>query len=315
MASFDVVNYSLRPSKSIQRQIVFDGIRILQFRLCLSDMVYIGFGSVWFIDFVMAHKLLDIKNMISMESDDIGYRRAVFNKPYATVDVRHGHSSCLLAELYDDSHFSTRPWVIWLDSDHDLDEALRDDIRLVIERSPANTIFLVTFNGNDRSYGGPSLERVTRLRNLLGDVVPDDLPRARCKGDNMQETLADLTIDFMKSIEAESARLEGFEPAFRIIYKDAASMVTVGGIMPSPEKSDDAKSVIGMETWKCCPEERIVAPLLTIRETNTLQSLLPRVDDLSRNIVQNQGFDLQDGQIESFQKYYREYPTFAQIIS
>ena len=315
MASFDVVNYSLRPSKSIQRQIVFDGIRTLQFRLCLSDMVYIGFGSIWFIDFVMAHKLLDIKNMISMESDDIGYRRAVFNKPYATVDVRHGHSSHLLAELYDDSHFSIRPWVIWLDSDHDLDETLRDDIRLVIERSPANTVFLVTFNGNDRSYGGPPLERVTRLRHLLGDVVPDDLPRARCKGDNMQETLADLTIDFMKSIGTESARLEGFEPAFRIIYKDAASMVTVGGIMLSPEKSDDAKSVIGMETWKCCPEGRIVAPLLTIRETNTLQSLLPRVDDLSRNIVQNQGFDLQDGQIESFQKYYREYPTFAQIIS
>ena len=314
MASFDVVNYSLRPSKNIQRQIVFDGIRTLKSRLGLSNMVYVGFGSIWFIDFVMAHKLLDIEDMISMESDEIGYRRAAFNKPYATVRVCHGHSSELLTKLYNDSNFSVRPWVVWLDYDGYLDEALRDDIRSVIEKSPSNTVFLITFNGNETRYGRPP-ERTTRLRELLGDVVPDDLSRVKCKGDNMQETLADLTIDFMKSIGAESARPGGFEPAFRIIYKDNSPMVTVGGIMSSIEKSDAAKSVIGTETWKCRPEMRIVAPLLTIRETTTLQSLLPSADGLSRNIVRAKGFDLEDGQIESFRKYYREYPTFAQIIS
>lgn len=313
MASFDVVNYSLRPSKSIQRQIVFDGIHTLKSRLGLSNMVYVGFGSIWFIDFVMAHKVLDIEDMVSMESDDIGYRRAAFNKPYATVHVRHGHSSRLLAELYDDGNFSVRPWVVWLDYDHYLDEALRDDIRSVIERSPANTVFLITFNGNDRDYGRRPPERATRLRDLLGDVVPDGLSLARYKGDSMQETLANLTIDFMKSIGAESARPGGFQPAFRIIYKDISPMVTVGGIMPSLEKSNDAENIIGVETWKCRPERRIVAPLLTIRETVTLQSLLPRAD-LSRDIVQNYGFDLEESQIESFQRYYREYPTFAQIV-
>ena len=313
MASFDVVNYSLRPSKSIQRQIVFNGIRMLKSQLNLSNMIYIGFGSVWFIDFVMAHKLLDIEDMVSMEKEEIGYRRAVFNRPYATVRVCHGHSSDLLAKLYDDKDFSRRPWVVWLDSDNHLEEELRDDIRSIIETSPANTVFLVTFNGKDTRYGSPS-ERTTRLRDLLGNVVPDELPRARCKGDKMQETLADLTIDFMKSIGAEFARPGGFEPAFRMIYKDASPMVTVGGIMPSPEKSNDAESVIGSKTWKCRPERRIVAPLLTFREAVTLQSLLPRVDNLSRNIVQNNGFDLEDSQIESFQKYYREYPIFAQIV-
>ena len=314
MASFDVVNYSLRPSKHIQRQIVFDGIRTLKSQLRLSNMVYVGFGSIWFIDFVMAHKLLDIEDMVSMESDDIGYRRAVFNKPYATVHVRHGYSSCLLAELYDDGNFSLRPWVVWLDSDNHLDEALRDDIRSVIERSPANTVFLTTFNGRENRYGRLP-ERADRLRDLLGNVVPDGLSGKRCKGDSMQETLADLTIDFMKSVGAGSARPGGFRPAFRIIYKDDSPMVTVGGIMPSPEKFDDVENAIDEETWKCRPERRIVAPLLTIRETATLQSLLPRVDGLSRNIVRVQGFDLEDGQIESFQRYYREYPTFAQIIS
>ena len=315
MSSFNVVNYSLRPSKSIQRQIVFDGVRTLKSRLGLSNMVYVGFGSIWFIDFVMAHKLLDIDDMISMESDEIGYQRATFNKPYATVHVYRGHSSKLLIKLYNDSNFFNRPWVVWLDCDDHLNEALTDDIRSVIERSPPDTIFLITFNGHERNYGRRPPERVARLRDLLGDIVPDELSGNQCKGENMQETLADLTIDFMKSIGVESGRSGGFEPAFRIIYKDVSPMITVGGIMPSPEKSSEAKSIVGVESWKCRPERCIVAPLLTIRETAVLQSLLPRNDDLSRNTVQEQGFDLEDGQIESFQRYYREYPTFAQIVS
>jgi len=44
MPSFDAVNYSLRPSKSIQRQIIFEGVRLLQGKLNLRRLAYIGFG-------------------------------------------------------------------------------------------------------------------------------------------------------------------------------------------------------------------------------------------------------------------------------
>ena len=314
MASFDIVNYSLRPSKNIQRQIVFDGIRILKSELQLADMVYVGLGSIWFTDFLMAHKSLDIRDMVSMESDEIGYARAVFNKPYATVHVHQGHSSQVLAELYEDENICNRPWVVWLDYDVHLDEVLIDDIRSVIENSPENTVFLVTFNGRDNRYGHAD-DRTSRLRDLLGTVVPEELPREQCKGGRMQDTLADLTLDFMKSIVADSSRPGGFNPAFRTIYKDTSPMVTVGGFMPSPEKSHIAKRVIDEKTLKCRPEGRIVAPLLTIREAATLRSLLPTADRLSREIVRSNGFDLEDDQIETFQKYYREYPIFAQIVS
>jgi len=36
MPSFDAINYSLRPSKSIQRQLVFNGVRMLQSHLHLE---------------------------------------------------------------------------------------------------------------------------------------------------------------------------------------------------------------------------------------------------------------------------------------
>ncbi|MCY4398209.1 MAG: hypothetical protein OXE96_02540 [Gemmatimonadetes bacterium] len=314
MASFDIVNYSLRPSKGIQRQIIFDGIRMLKSRLELSDMIYVGLGSIWFSDFVQAHKSLDIRRMVSIEADDTGYCRARFNKPYATVQVRHGHSSAVLAELHDDDDCQAHPWVVWLDYDGRLSEAMVGDIRAVIERSPSDTILLTTFKARATSYGRPE-QRKERLRDLLGDVVPDDLSKAGCKGDRMQETLADLVTDFMKAIGVESARPGGFIPAFRIIYKDTMEMVTVGGIVPAPGNVSSATDVISDERWRCRPQRRIVAPLLTIREAVTLLSLLPRDDELTREQVRVSGFDLEQEQIEAFERYYREYPMFAQIVA
>ena len=61
MPSFDVVNYSLRPNKSIQRTIVFEAVSILQGWLRLENLLYIGFGSIWFTDFQLAHKFLRVK--------------------------------------------------------------------------------------------------------------------------------------------------------------------------------------------------------------------------------------------------------------
>ena len=55
MASFDSVNYSIRPSKSVQRGIVFQGLRRIFDVMDLGNTIYVGFGSIWFTDFVQAH--------------------------------------------------------------------------------------------------------------------------------------------------------------------------------------------------------------------------------------------------------------------
>ena len=317
MSSFDVVNYSLRPSKSIQRQIVFDGINILASRLDLnlSQFIYIGLGSIWFTDFVMAHKLLGIKDMISMEEDSIGYKRACFNTPYATVSVLKGSSYTILPTLFNDENISQRPWLIWLDYDSEFGEELRDDTRDVIKSAPDNTLFLITFNGNETRYGYPK-ERPERLQQLFEEVVPYDLSMNRCKGTRMQRTLADFAIAFMQSVAASSTRPDGFIPAFRVIYKDSATMVTAGGFLTSsPQLADEVQKIVKEADWKCRPKETIVAPHLTIREAVTLQSKLPNSKGLSRKIVQSLGFDLEDQQIKIYEKYYREYPSFAQIIT
>lgn len=308
------INYSLRPSKNIQRQIMFDGVRILKNHLDLDQMIYVGFGSIWFTDFVLAHKLLGIYDMLSIECNDIRYRRAVFNAPYATVRVYRGLSSEVLPDLYKDASFSGRPWMIWLDYDYDFNEQVREDARSVVENAPANSILLITFNAHEMKYGKAS-DRPDRLRSIFKDVAPDDLSKDACKDQRMQETLADLALAFMKSVAAELARPGGFIPAFRAIYKDTTPMVTVGGILPSRGAARVASDVVATDDWPCFPKQPIIAPHLTLREAVLLQAQLPRSQRLSREFVQSLGFDLEDEQIQAFERYYRQYPAFAQILA
>ncbi len=314
MPSFDFVNYSIRPSKTIQRYIVFEGIRQLQQNLDLENLAYIGFGSIWFTDFVSAHKILHIDDMVSIEGDDIGFSRAVFNSPYATIRVRHGSSSEVLPTLYDDDVLKGRPWLVWFDYDYEFNESVRDDVRSLIENAHANSIVIVTFNGQDRRYG-TAPDRARRLRDLFGAVVPEELRREDCQGEQMHETLANLALDFMRSAAADISRPGGLVPAFRVIYRDSSPMITVGGILPAKGAIRIAANVVNLATWPCCPAKPIVAPHLTMREAAMLQSKLPSVEQLSREIVRSLGFDLEVGQIETFQSYYKQYPTFAQILA
>ena len=314
MASFDLVNYSLRASKGIQRQLVFEGVRKLQTQLDLERLVYIGYGSIWFTDFVLAHRLLEIDDMVSMESDDVGFRRAMFNSPYSTVRVLHGTSSALLPTLYTDESLQARPWLVWLDSDNGFDEALKADVASVVENAPSNTVLLITFNGHEMKYGAAP-DRPKRLQDLFGAAVPDNLSKKACKDERMQETLADFALAYIQSAANDLARSGGFVPAFRIIYRDNAPMISVGGILPSRGAARIAASLVSELSWKCRPAKPITAPNLTLREVSVLQSRLPNPAPLDRLAVQALGFDLEEAQLEVFQAYYRQYPSFAQIVA
>lgn len=314
MPSFDVINYSLRPSKSIQRQLVFEGARKIGAILGYDKPFYVGFGSIWFTDFVMAHKLLDIDDMVSIEGNAVGYMRAKFNSPYATVRVFEGLSHEILPELLNDAAWSRRPWMIWLDYDREFTEEMGDDIRLLAEKAPEDSILLVTFAGNEMKYGQAS-DRPKRLQQLFGSLVPDDLPVRACRDERMHSTLATFGLQFMQTAAADYSRSGGFIPAFQLIYKDGAPMVTIGGILPRKERREAIEALVNHANWPCRPDKPIVAPHLTIKEATMLQSQLPRDQKLSRELVQQLGFDLEDEHIEVFERYYRQYPAFAQIVA
>lgn len=314
MPSFDAVNYSLRPNKTIQRGLVFDGLRVLSTGMPWKDAVYVGFGSIWFTDFVMAHKRLGVNRMISIEANEIGYRRASYNRPFRTVDVRMGLSFDLIPEFYEDEDLSSRPWLVWLDYDSELTEDILAELRGLVERAPDDSVMVITVDASEKHYGKDPAERADRLRALLGEAVPQTLGKEATRGgDALSATLADSLQSFLSNAAQSVARGGGFVPAFRLPYRDKAAMATVGGLLPSPARRPFCLDAVSKPEWEGRADRTIVAPHLTLKELAVLQAQLPDAGRLDRTAVQALGFDLGEEQIEVFRRYYKYYPAFAQI--
>lgn len=66
--SFKQFHYGLRPSKQIERKIMIEVfLRLSKEGYNISDYTYLGFGSVYYVDFVMFHKYLFMEEMICVE--------------------------------------------------------------------------------------------------------------------------------------------------------------------------------------------------------------------------------------------------------
>ena len=97
VGSWKKVNYQLRPAKQLERRIMLDTfIAMAQCGFRLRKYKYIGFGSIFFYDFVLFHKLLGIDKMLSIEHDYEAESRVQFNKPFRDVEIKMGRSDEIL---------------------------------------------------------------------------------------------------------------------------------------------------------------------------------------------------------------------------
>ena len=313
MSSTNIVNFSLRHNKCIERAITFDCINMVMNQFDIRDAVYIGFGSLWFEDFIMAHRLLGIQTMISVEYHPIIFKRAQYNRPYRTVEVLEGYSADVIPSLLDRSELSDRSWVVWLDHDSEMTEAKLDELVELIRTLPPSSFLLTTFSAMGSKYGKVA-ERPERIRRLFGDAAPEVIDQGDCKKeDRLAQILSQSTEDMLLSKAVQSARRGSFVPAVNITYKDSVPMVTVGGFLPSEENHDAARTLVAQPTWPGRVSRLIEAPPLTTKEVQALQSRLPSDAALVRKDVVDMGFDLEDTQLASYVHHYLRYPQFAQV--
>src|SRR4051794_34072109 len=86
--SFNKFNYWLRPSKQVERKILIEKLlRLAQNGYDIPKYTYLGFGSVYYVDFIMFHKFLFIEKMECIEHGKIP-RRMRFNKPYKFITLK-----------------------------------------------------------------------------------------------------------------------------------------------------------------------------------------------------------------------------------
>jgi hypothetical protein len=301
------INYSLRPNKFVERRLVFDALK----RLSASfggPYRYYGFGSFWFTDFMLAHRTLGIRSMVSMEHKDS--KRALANRPLSSIRVRAGRSTKVLPK----AGLHLERAVVWLDYDGKLDPSVFEDINTCCERVRSGSVVLITLNAfaprskdNDRE----------KYKELLGDLMPDPVPDGYFQEapDRFPARLAEVVLAVFRRALADRPNMN-LRPLFNFFYEDGAPMITVGVAIVS--KRDDMKfTASGVTKALGATEEQqcvIAVPILTTREKLALDTLLPRSKPLSVRTARRRGVVLDSTAINSYLRYYLQYPVFAEIL-
>ena len=321
MASADYINFATRPNKAVERKVVFDGLLQLARKLPFAEYRYIGFGALWFVDFVMAHHRLSIQDMVSIEGDDYVASRAEFNRPFACVSVEHGESETVLPQL----QLEEKRALVWLDYDTSLDGPVLRDLATLCQRVPLGSVLMVTINAHkgslpDADGEGMPLEGLEeRLRHVAGDLIPTPLPMRATQRSEYPAFLAGVLFRHIRRRLRRAGRETAHVvPVFNIVYADNAPMTTIGVVVADDDGSAEVRGVISDGSGGPFADENsqlvIDVPPLTYREKMALDQLLPRDDPPPEDMLQKLGFRLKPSQVRAYHRFYRYYPTFGELI-
>jgi hypothetical protein len=336
--SFERFDYLLRTNKHIERKLVFDVLHAASRKIRFTSHWYLGFGSMWFGDFRLAHRLLGIDKLVSMEHGDYA-PRAKFNRPFASVEVEAGESGAIMARLGDEAW--SRPVVAWLDYDGHLNSDIVRDLDLLLGRAQPNSAIVVTVNGARGTYrvrrpGGATVRADTSVGVVEAFLGSGSVPTkyepqqnaAGAYGDvaeaQFPQFLTEALAAFMAHRVVASAReVDGsrltFVPLYRLHHRDGADMVTVGGALATAE---------GAAVWREClcshpilAEPGGVATYssldlipITVKEKIALDECLPDPGDGSNFLAAARaaGLEIHDDEIAKYRKFYRHFPVFVE---
>lgn len=315
MPSFDAVNYAIRPNKNVERKLVFSSLRELDRRFDLSGHRYIGLGSVWFVDFVLAHKSLGIADMVSIESDPIGHRRAEFNRPLSCIQVELGETSAVLPDI----DYEDKPSLLWLDYDSGIGGPVLQDIANVLPKLLPGSIFVVTLSAKkddlpSQDVAGETISPEHALRQVAGDLVPPVVPLQRFRKTDYPRLVAEIVSNQFQSIALKTRGEGTWVEMFDIEYNDSTPMVTLGGFVSTPETEQRVRQIVADTRWRGKQSAPIALPPLTLKEKIALDSLMPSPRPPTPQRVHRLGFALRQEQIVAYHRHYRDYPVFGEMI-
>ena len=320
------IDFSLRPNKAIERKLIFDALACASASFPWSRYQYIGFGALWFRDFLLAHRTLGIKRLHSIEAKSSIAARAKRNRPLKCIEVYEGLASKVL--LDQELRLAERRAIIWLDYDSRATADLLKDLDRVFRDVPVGSVVLATFNAAPQSLGDDAHARLQALTDLFGAWVPDPPPEGYLSKslDKFPFQLAQLVMG--RAVRTVQARLGlKLAPLFNFAYSDNAPMITVGGMIVDDKASTLLEAsgirrrlgVIRSPTfdlssgWPRLTDQcRIDVPILTRLERLKLNRNLPGKLSETR-VAQLCGSGLTLGERDSYARFYNYLPAFAEF--
>lgn len=317
-ASFRKIDYSLRPAKHAERRMLCEAFRQMRPFQPVEDYIYVGFGSVWFADFVLFHRALGIREMLSIEEVAGAKDRVEANKPFRAITVDYRHSSRVLPELdWNKRHF------IWLDYDSPISEAVLHDIATVASHARSGSALAVSVQCQqaadvalaEEESEGPAA--MARFRDRFGrERIPENVSEEDLYGwpfaslsRRMLHSEIEATLASRNAAATPQMAIQ-FNQIFNVEYQDGARMATICGVFVQ-QNENRLFEACGFGKLDFLPQDgntfRIEIPKLTTREIRFLEQQLPRL--AAGDVLALGAIPASDAGL--YADLYRYFPNFA----
>lgn len=333
--SFETVNYLLRPKKQIERKIIIEILQELSDEIGLSQYRYVGFGSIYYYDFILFHKYLRLNDLVSLDNKPLP-RRFKFNLPNDYVSFENKDATDYLRE------FDWKKKVLlWLDYDKQIDDDVFDDLDIVAT-SCGNRDILITTVEASCPQGPESEDARNEYLNHFYDnygvylspkYTAKDSFRRRFTPIALVELLQDVILNRLKDRLIYRYSDIGFHLLFSFAYKDTAPMFTMGGIFL--ERRDKLRNK-QWSTGFICKKRRIIdidVPIITYHEKLHMDYVIRKLSEqidriehkririslkekerVKRKILEGLPFEISFPDLKKYITYYKYYPQYHEVI-
>ena len=249
--------------------------RLMEAGFPISGYQYTGMGSIYFVDFILFHRYLGIKRMVSVEKAEEIKGGVHFNRPYGSIEIFIGDIADYIPSLSKD-----RKHILWLDFDFVISrEAIGAVVMAAAQLSPGS-ILLVTIDAEppgDRTWGPKKW--CQHFKAEAGDYLGNKSRQHHFARSNLAEINAAI---LEKAIMQGLAGRDGitFEPFVLFAYSDGHLMLSLGGMVAAAEDRQrlrmlDRKTLPFLRDSITGSPYRIRVPLLTRKERLYLDTAMP----------------------------------------
>ncbi|MDP9201435.1 MAG: hypothetical protein M3P26_05830 [Gemmatimonadota bacterium] len=322
--SYKSVIYTLRPAKAVERKMLCEAFRRLARFAPLDTYRYLGFGSVFFSDFLLFHRALGLTRMVNIESEVKDIRRFRFNRPFGSIKFMFEKSSEALPKL----KWNQRS-IVWLDYDSPLSQDVLADLETVCSNARSGSVLVVTLDSDFKENPGDperAVKKLDWLKQTFGTRLPQEVSykgqRRSVDGSLLGEEgglariYARMALDTM--VETTRHRSAGlpddrkviFQQLFDFEYRDTARMVTVGGLLYEARERSQAKACAFEELAFVVSDgspHMLNVPILTHREARYLDRHMPITKGAA---VRRTGLSME--MVREYEQIYRWFPSFAE---
>ena len=289
----------------------------------ITDYQYTGFGAIYFVDFILFHKLLGMTKLLSLERMTGLSSRMEFNKPFKCVDVNMVSASSAIPNLSKDIRH-----ILWLDYDGVIHKDFLSDIQSAITVMSPGSVLLVTVDVEppedyDYKQVNPTFDGTKEVlgprhwKEYFEFQASTYLSLGLTENDYGRVELRSRTAEILKACFTRSivprAQME-FIPMFNFIYRDSHWMLSMGGMIAGRTEKRHLRSSTLSDTiyyrddFDISPFE-IAVPRLTRKERIYLDREMPCAEGWTPK-----EFDIDAAELRKYRDIYRFLPAFAEIL-